>query len=168
MNDDNWQQRGGILAILPSFLFARTAGVPRYILSAWLMSAVGSALLGMLLWLTPAPTTESPLMHADPLTVLFGVVIVSPVLETILMAGVLLLLRRFLAPGWAAIVSALGWAVAHSLSSPLWGLVVWWPFLIFSIAFLTWRPTGLWRAVGIVILIHMLQNLLPALLIVRS
>ena len=55
------------------------------------------------------------------------------------------------------------WGVLHSLVAARWGLVVWWPFLIFSIAYLTWRPLGYWRAVGVVTAIHLLQNAGPTI-----
>jgi hypothetical protein len=57
------------------------------------------------------------------------------------------------------------WGVAHSLAAPLWGLIVWWPFLIFSIALLTWRERGLLPAIAVVTTIHGLQNATAAILL---
>jgi hypothetical protein len=54
----------------------------------------------------------------------------------------------------------------HSLASPWWGAVIWWPFLIFSTLYVTWRPRGFWRAAALVAAVHVLQNLFPAILIV--
>ncbi len=46
--------------------------------------------------------------------------------------------------------------------------MIWWPFLIFSTLYVTWRPHGAWRAMAIVASVHILQNLFPALLIVMG
>jgi hypothetical protein len=56
------------------------------------------------------------------------------------------------------LLSALAWGLAHSWGAPTWGLVAWWPFLIFSTVFLTWRERGAWTAIMIVTAIHVLQN----------
>jgi hypothetical protein len=56
--------------------------------------------------------------------------------------------------------------VAHSLQAPAWGLVIWWPFLIFSTVFLVWRERSLLGAFALVSLLHALHNLLPALRLV--
>jgi len=67
-------------------------------------------------------------------------------------------LNRIAGAGPAAIGSALLWGVSHSLAVPVWGLVVWWPFLILSVALLTWRRRGLGTAVLLVAGIHAMQN----------
>ena len=66
------------------------------------------------------------------------------------------------------VLSAIGWAIAHSLKAPTWGLVIWWPFLIFSTLYVTWRGQGRVLAIGIVFAVHALNNLGPALLLLRS
>ena len=96
-------------------------------------------------------------------TTFVAVVLFSPLVETLIMAAVLTVLLRFVSPTIAVLLSALGWGIAHSLAAPAWGLTIWWPFLIFSTLFVTWRPAGWWRAVALVASVHMLQNLLPAL-----
>ena len=99
---------------------------------------------------------------------LFLVAGFSPVVETLVMAGVLGLLLRWLA-GWQAVIASSAlWGIAHSLATPLWGAVIWWPFLIFSTLYVTWRPRGFWRAVGVVVAVHVLQNLFPAILLVMG
>jgi membrane protease YdiL (CAAX protease family) len=101
----------------------------------------------------------------SPTVQFVGIAIFSPVLETMLMAGALSLLLRWLQPWQAAVVSAIGWGLLHSSLAPLWGLVIWWPFLIFSTLYVTWRPRGWWTAVAIVSAVHILQNTGPAALI---
>ena len=73
-----------------------------------------------------------------------------------------------LPPRFAVIASSLGWGVAHSLAAPAWGLVIWWPFLIFSTLYVTWRGQGRMLAMGIVFAVHALNNLGPALILLRS
>jgi len=68
-------------------------------------------------------------------------------------------------PAWAIVVSALGWGIAHSSVAPIWGLVIWWPFLVFSTLFVTWRQRSLGLAFAIPMVVHALQNLLPSLLV---
>jgi hypothetical protein len=43
--------------------------------------------------------------------------------------------------------------------------VVWWPFLLFSIAILAWRGRGLLQTVAVVTTIHGLQNATAGLLL---
>ena len=76
----------------------------------------------------------------------------------------LLALQRVAGSAPAVVLNALLWGVVHSLVEPLWGLVVWWPFLILSIALLAWRERGLLAAVAIVTAIHTLQNAVAAAL----
>ncbi len=95
----------------------------------------------------------------------FLLVIFAPLLETLIMAGFLSLFLRLM-PAWAAILlSALGWAGAHSFEALGWGLVIWWPFLIFSTLYVVWRQRGFWIGVGVAASTHALQNLGPGLVI---
>ena len=78
---------------------------------------------------------------------------------------VLLILLRFVGPLTAILISAIGWGVAHSLQVPIWGLTIWWPFLVLSTLFVTWRDRSLWAAFTLPMIAHALQNLPPALLV---
>ncbi len=149
------------LAFLPSFLFRSDEPAWRYILFAWPVVTLPSLLLG---WLVTrlAPTLAGPgLGQASPLVVVLGVVVLSPLVETLLMTGPVALIDRFVGPVPAVWASSLIWGVAHSLEAPRWGLVIWWPFLVFSTVYLTWRGRGYWRAIGVVFAIHALNNALP-------
>lgn len=162
-----WRGGAGPLAILPRVLF-RDERPWLAILVGWLLTIAGSTLIG---WIVAriAPDNSGPdFGDVSGATKLFLIVLFSPVVETLIMAGVLSLLLRFLRPWHAVVASALLWGIAHSLSSPWWGVVIWWPFLIFSTLYVTWRPHGAWRAMAIVASVHILQNLFPALLIVMG
>ena len=96
-------------------------------------------------------------------TIFILVVIVSPIIETMIMAAVLELLLRFVPPAVAVAISAIGWGIAHSLAAPAWGLVIWWPFLIFSTLYVSWRQRSTLAGLSIVASTHALQNALPML-----
>lgn len=87
----------------------------------------------------------------------------APIVETLIMGAALLILMRLVSPTTAILVSTVGWAVFHSLEVPIWGLVVWWPFLVFSTLFVTWHRRSLLAAFAMPALVHALNNLLPAL-----
>ena len=130
------------------------------ILTGWALSIVGSlALAALSKAIVPAlPTPEFPMK--GPMA-FFLLVIFAPALETLIMAGFLSLFLRFLPPVAAILLSAAGWGIAHSLEAVGWGLVIWWPFLIFSTLFVVWRQRGFWAGVGVAAATHALQNVGP-------
>ena len=131
------------------------------ILVGWLTAFIPSILLGILVSNLMHPS-QQPQLALGTLAGVVLVAVVAPVIETLIMAGVLAVLLRFLPPAAAVSVSALGWGVAHSLAAPAWGLVIWWPFLVFSTLYVTWRERSLWAALGVPAAVHGLQNLVPA------
>ena len=155
-------------AFLPRFLFDATGPAWRYVLFAWPLVALPSLALG---WLASklAPTLAGPeLGKASTAVIVLGVVVLSPLVETLIMSGPVALIRRFAGPTAAAIASSALWGIAHSLVAARWGLVIWWPFLIFSIAYLTWAPRGYWRAIALVFAIHALNNAGPVAVLLLS
>ena len=127
-------------------------------LTAFLPSLLLSAVVRNLL-----PELEEPAIAIDGAYTLALVVIVSPILETLIMAGVLALLLRLAPPTLAILISSIGWGFAHSWLAPAWGLVIWWPFLVFSTLFVTWRQRSIVAALAIPAAVHALQNSVPAL-----
>ena len=133
---------------------------------AWLVTILGSLMLSAIVQAVMpdgAPPDFSELQEFGPGFVIFSLVVFAPVIETLIMGTVLLLLGLFLRPGYAIIISALGWGIAHSVQATIWGLVIWWPFVIFSTLFVVWRQRSLWLAFLMPALVHMMQNSLPAL-----
>ncbi|MBA3576283.1 MAG: CPBP family intramembrane metalloprotease [Sphingomonas sp.] len=114
-------------------------------------------------WLLPS--AERPEFRIDGASAIMALVVFAPVVETLIMGVVLLVLLQFLRPAAAIFISAIGWGIAHSLVAPVWGLVIWWPFLIFSTLFVAWRSRSLALAFLIPASAHALQNLIPALLL---
>jgi membrane protease YdiL (CAAX protease family) len=147
----------GYLTWLPRFLFDTDTVLERYIGKAWLVALVPSMALSALVSQV-TPQSSHPSIHLVGLVDVLLIVVASPILETLLMIPPLLGLDRLFGPGVAVLGSALLWGAAHSWSAPAWGLIVWWPFLILSIAMLTWRRAGLGRAILVVFAIHALQN----------
>ena len=159
--------RPAYLAWLPRFLFETDSFAPRYLAKAWLTALLPSIALSALVGLI-APDAAAPQFPGEAGPLVLFVVFVGPALETLLLALPLLGLNRLFGPGPAVVGSALIWAVVHSLVVAAWGLVIWWPFLIMSIAFLTWRRKGLLWALGVAFAIHALQNGFAVLLILMT
>ena len=138
---------------------------------AWLAILIGVALTlsGSLLlsWLATmiAPTIAKPDFAMRGPVAFLALVLFAPLVETLIMAGVLSLLARFLTPTLAVLASALLWGIAHSLQAAVWGLVIWWPFLIFSTLYMVWRQRGFWTGFAVAAMTHALQNLVPGLLV---
>ncbi len=131
---------------------------------AWLLAFPLSIVLAVAAR-TLFPEAPPPEFKVEGALALFLLVAFAPFVETLIMGAVLLLLLRAATPTLAVILSAIGWGAAHSAMTPIWGLVIWWPFLIFSTLFVTWRQRSLTMAFAMPALAHALQNSLPALLI---
>lgn len=134
-----------------------------YIWKAWLISFVPSMVISFIVQLT-MPAQMPPLDAKAPvaLTVL-GILVISPWSETLLMWPVLWILERTVGKMlWVAAISAVLWALVHSLLAPAWGFGVAWPFFVFSMSFLEWKKKSLGRAIGVTASIHMCQNLVPS------
>jgi hypothetical protein len=136
----------------------------RAIATGWLTAfpvSMAFAVLGALM----LPQAEQPQFHVNGAAAIFALVVFSPVVETLIMGTVLLVLLRFVPAVVAIAASAVGWGIAHSMVAPIWGLVIWWPFLVFSTLFVAWRRRSLLLAFAIPMCVHALQNLIPALLV---
>jgi hypothetical protein len=158
--------QGSLVGWLPSpLLEPRRAWLA--IITGWVCAFFPSLALS---WVSTqlVPHLARPEFNASPAMVVFLLVIFAPVTETFIMAGVLVILLRFVRPPVAILLSAIGWGIAHSYAAPAWGLVIWWPFLIFSTLFVVWRERGFLAGVAVVAATHALQNLAPALLLATS
>ena len=112
------------------------------------------------------PQAVGPSFDVQGPAAIILLVLFAPFVETLIMAAALeLMLRLKVPPAAAVLLSAIGWGAAHSMAAPAWGLVIWWPFLIFSTLYVTWSRRSIWRAVAVVTAVHALQNLGPALLL---
>ena len=140
------------------------SSLTRSVVVGWLLTFPASILFAIILhWI--APGAKAPEFHISGPLAIGMLVFFSPIVETLIMGGVLLALLRFLPPTWAVVVSAIGWGAVHSFAVPVWGLIIWWPFLIFSALFVTWRSRSLALAFLAPMMTHGLQNLVPAILV---
>ena len=140
----------------------------RAIAVGWLLAFPPSILLAMLAQ-ELFPQAEGPTFDVSGPSTVALLVVFAPFVETLIMAAAIEVMLRLRIPATAAIVlSAIGWGLAHSAAAPAWGLVIWWPFLIFSTLYVTWGRRSTWAAIGIVFAVHALQNLGPSLLLLSE
>jgi len=136
---------------------------------AWLAIPVGAALtlagsLALSAIVTAImPTVATPEFPMRGWDAFLKLVLLAPLVETLIMAAVLTALAIFLSPTVAVLISALLAGLAHSYVAAAWGLVIWWPFVIFSTLYMVWRERSVIAALGVATATHALQNLLPAL-----
>lgn len=130
--------------------------------AAVVLTLLGSTLLSFVTrsFLPELPVPVFPMKGG---VALFLLVVFAPLVETLIMAGLIGLLRFFLRDELAVLGSAVAWGIAHSLEYAAWGLVIWWPFLIFSMLYVVWRQRGFWFGIAVAASAHALQNLGPAL-----
>ena len=146
---------------LPRFLYETSHSRPLYVLKAWLLALVPSMILAGLVTALAADAPR-PNFGGTGMVPALLVVLFAPVVETFLMVPPLLLFNRYLGPTPAVLLSSALWGALHSSQVPLWGLIIWWPFLLFSVILLVWRERSLATAMLLVIGVHALQNSLGA------
>lgn len=134
-------------------------------LTAWATSFFPSVALSALIAQLAPDAAHPDFGDLSPAMLMFGVVVFAPVLETLIMGTVLLILLHLVRPWMAILISAIGWGVAHSWQVPVWGLTIWWPFLVLSTLFVTWRQRSLGLAFLLPMIAHAMQNFPTGLLI---
>jgi len=134
---------------------------------AWLLTFPISIVMAMVLAVL-VPNASQPQFPFTGVDLFVRLVVVAPVFETLIMGGALLILQLVLRPTAAVLATALLAGLAHSFAPngvAVWGLVIWWPFLIFSTLFVVWRERSLLAAFAMPALAHGLHNLPTAALI---
>lgn len=143
---------------LPRFIFVPDPNVARYVVRAFALDTLPSIAIAILLSALIGDSYSSRHVRNLPAFVI-GALLLAPILETLMLALWLSLLRRLIGRGPAVVASAATWGILHALTNSLPnGLVVWWGFLIMSIAYVTWSASGRWRAFAIVAAMHALNN----------
>ena len=134
---------------------------------AYLLSITGSLLLaGLLRYVAPeASPPDFGFFLGKGLITVFALAVASPLVETLILAGTTSLLLRWVKPQFAVLLSSLGWALAHSYRAPIWGLVIWWPFIIFTTLYVVWKKRSLAWGIFMPFAAHFLQNLLTSIAI---
>jgi len=155
---------------LLSLLFDNQISILKYILRSGLISLVPSLIFVLILGSTGLITDQTaPKFKGSAISLFFMMVIIGPPIETLIMAGGLWILsfitkRQVL----LAVISAILWAVIHSLVAPAWGLGVIWPFFVFSCSYLAWRKRSWWHAIMVTSCVHAFQNFLPAIMTIST
>ena len=134
------------------------------ILTGWALSIGGSLLLAAI-FSTLTPQLKGPEFPMKGWPALLALVAFAPLLETLIMAGLIWLFERFMPTTAAVAASAIAWGIFHSTQALGWGLVIWWPFLIFSTLYVVWRQRGFSTGIAVAALTHALQNLGPGLMV---
>ena len=131
---------------------------------AYLLSITGSLLLaGLLRFVAPeANPPDFGFFFGKGLFTVFALAVASPLVETLILAGTTSLLLRWVKPQFAVLLSSLGWALAHSYRAPIWGLVIWWPFIIFTTLYVVWRQISVVAGILMAWAAHCLHNILSA------
>lgn len=95
-----------------------------------------------------------------------GLCIVSPLVETLGMGVIIWILRRLMArTEYVPLVTAFACAGLHSLAKPLWGVEIFWSFVIFSLCYTAWEKKSLLHAFWMTAILHALHNLVPTLVL---
>jgi hypothetical protein len=137
------------------------------ILLAGMLSIGGSLLIATLIG-TLVANAKSPdfgWLAGKGFLAVFILALATPLLETLILAATTGILLRFMKPLHAVLLSSLGWALAHSYQAPVWGLVIFWPFIIFTTLFVVWKQRSLAWGLLMPWAAHALQNLFPAIAI---
>lgn len=96
--------------------------------------------------------------------VLLAMCVFAPLVETFGMVILIWILRRLVSrAAYVPFATAIVCAGLHSLARPLWGLEVFWGFLIFTLCYLAWEKKSPLLAFGMTTILHSLHNLLPTL-----
>lgn len=102
---------------------------------------------------SPTPSIELSIVT------IFGIVILSPITETLFMIPILFFLKKVTRNIFIiALLSAFFWSCLHSIQNPLWGLGVFCLFYILSLAYLYWEKHSVENALIVVMLIHSINN----------
>jgi hypothetical protein len=150
-------------------LFDTRDGMRRYILRAWLIGFIPSMLIAGLLGgagLFADEARQRQLGDMPEVELIVLLLAFAPIVESLLLSATLGILGFFMrSRATVAAVSALIWALLHLVNGAIVPLIIAWPFFVFSVAYLAWRPRGWLRAMAVVTATHSLQNLVPAIVL---
>jgi membrane protease YdiL (CAAX protease family) len=115
-------------------------------------------------------TSELNAPNIEPTLVEFiGTVVFAPLVETLLLAGLIRALSSLTAnTPLIAVVSALLWGALHATRGPLWFFGTAWSFFVFSCVFLAWRRVSFKRAYTVALVPHVLINLTAMLFLAAN
>ena len=128
------------------------------------LTLAGAAVIALLLGAV-LPQLDQPDFSAfigKGFLTVFALAVATPLVETLILAASCSILLRFARPELAVLISSFGWAIAHSYQAPVWGLVIFWPFIIFSTLYVVWKQRSLALGILMPFAAHFLHNLYPS------
>lgn len=142
----------------------------KYIVKAWLIAFLPTIVVGTIVtqFFEPKENLLGQESMSAPL-VFASVVVFSPIVETLLMMVLFWILKKMTKkPSRLIVSSTIIWACLHSLAWAPWGLVVFWPFIVFSTSYVYWRRKSILKAFAITTSVHAMQNLIPGIITMLS
>jgi hypothetical protein len=89
---------------------------------------------------------------------------IFPIIESLLLIGVIQLLYRMKATtAVQVVIAALLFSALHSIKFPIWGVLVFPFFILDGATFVYWRKFSIWSAGAMAIALHLLSNGVPTL-----
>jgi hypothetical protein len=160
------------IAVTPVFVAPFPPRWPLFLILAASVSFASAAAISLLLssagalQLGTVPFGYAPRIPLFVAFLVWGLLVFSPVLETLLLCWLITLgLRVRLSPGFVVLVSAVVAAGLHSLAWAPWGFIVFPAFLVFGYTFVRWRYLSFAAGFVSATLVHSLHNVVPALAI---
>jgi hypothetical protein len=100
---------------------------------------------------------------------IIDLLLVSPVIESFIVIGIIELLRRLkfnIAVQILVSVSLI--CLLHSIEYPVWGLLVAPAFFVDASAYLYWRRTSFWVGAQVIVILHFLSNFIQFISLVPA
>ena len=119
-------------------------GFLKYLVKSYLLAFIPAQVLALFISFMNIDESNSDDYLLDQseqiLEIVAGFVFIAPIIETILMALFITAISLIIKNVYTvSFITALIAGLIHSLFIPFWGIHTFWPFFIFSMAFLTWR-----------------------------
>ncbi len=154
------------------FLTESKSSVTSYVLKAAALSFLSALVISLLLRLVlgSSKTENAPLAQSvitlGPYLALILMALAAPLIETLFLGCVITLMKWKRASFWMTVfIASFLAAIVHSLASLAWGVAIFFPFMIFSIAFSVWGRERWLKGYFVSATIHALHNLPSAILI---
>jgi len=146
-------------------------GVLKYLVKSYLLAFIPAQVLALFISFMNIDGSNSDDYLLDQseqiLKIVAGFVFIAPIIETILMALFITAISLIIKNVYTvSFITALIAGLIHSLFIPFWGIHTFWPFFIFSMAFLTWRRISFIKGFLMANAIHLLYNIVPTIAII--
>ena len=153
------------------FLTDPEQGFLKYLVKSYLLAFIPAQVLALFISFMNIDGSNSDDYLLDQseqiLEIVAGFVFIAPIIETILIALFITAISLIIKNVYTvSFITALIAGLIHSLFIPFWGIHTFWPFFIFSMAFLTWRKISFIKGFLMANAIHLLYNIVPTIAII--